>query len=700
LYIAVADRAPAAVAAPLLRRSSLFGVSLLALGPGGVSAQTDSLPPPTFHLDEIVVVAHRFRAPLRESVAATSVLTREDLETLPARTLSEALRTVPGLIFVERDGEGRLPIAVARGFFGGGETSYVLLTVDGVPINDGRTGVVEWTQIPLSEIERVEILRGSASEAYGDAALGAVVNVVTRGVGTSGVTEGGLSLGSRDAVQAWGSVSRRLGGGQVRGTLDFDRDDGQRHHSASSRMSTALAYRKLSGGAATLFGRVSFNRLTNEDPGPLTAENLAVDRSASHPSFDSDERTRSAVDLTAGTSRAWSGNRRLDGTIRLRWLDRERTRTLLLTPEFGDTQLLDDRDLSAWARVQYAVPVATSTLRVGSEVEVASFDSRYRSPSDGTLLSEGQANQTKLALHAGLHRPLGDRIALHGGLRYDMVLPREESSQKPESTFRQWSPRLALNVAYRTRASSEGNLFVSWTRAFKAPSLDQLFDVREIPTGEPGQTLNISNPTLKPQRSSAVEVGAYQRFPLGDPYRFAEVSVSLYRQELEDEIDFDVRTYRYGNILRSRHTGVEASVRLALTPRARVNHSATLSRAAFRSSENEGNQLKNIPESAFVTSVSLDLVESVGLTLTHRHTGGVWLDDENTEKLDGSSLFDASLRWAVGRAEVSVSGRNLLDTENDSFGFLLFDPFQGANRRMVHPGSGRSLDIRLKVAGG
>lgn len=676
--------------------STLF----LALAPARGLAQTDSTPPPSFHLDEIVVVAHRFGAPLRESVTAASVLNREDLEGIAARTLPEVLRTIPGLLFVERDGGGRLPMAVARGFFGGGETSYVLLTVDGVPVNDGRTGLVEWTQIPLSEIERVEVLRGSASEAYGDAALGAVVNVVTRGIDAVEVTEGGLSLGSRDAAQGWGSISRSLGGGRIRGAVDFDRDDGQRAHSTSSRLGTSLAYRATGDGSSTLFGRISFSRLTNEEPGPLTPEDLSADRTASHPSFSGDERTRSMAGLTVGTSRSWEGGRRLDGAVRLRWLDQERTRTLLLTPGFGDTQLLEDRDLSGWARVQYAMPVATSTtLRVGGEMELASFDSRYLSPPDRMLLSEGQASQTKLALHAGVRRPLGARVMLHGGIRYDAVLPREDGSQSPEADFHQWSPRVALNVAYSAHAAAEGNLFVSWTRAFKAPSLDQLFDAREIPTGEPGQTLNISNPTLKPQRSSAVEIGAYQRLPLGAGYRFAEVSVALYRQALEDEIDFDIRTYRYGNILRSRHSGVEGSLRLALAPRVRVDHSTTVSKATFRSSENDGNQLKNIPETAFVTSLSLGVSEAVGLTLTHRHTGGVWLDDENTERLEGSSLFDAAIRWGVGRLEASLSATNLFDAENDSFGYLLFDPFQGANQRMVHPGPGRSLNIRLSVRG-
>jgi outer membrane receptor protein involved in Fe transport len=254
-----------------------------------------------------------------------------------------------------------------------------------------------------------------------------------------------------------------------------------------------------------------------------------------------------------------------------------------------------------------------------------------------------------------------------------------------------------VNVAYRDRAASAGNLYVSWTRAFKAPTVDQLFDVRAIPTGEPGVTINISNDGLKPQRSTAVEAGIYQRVPLGSAARFAEVSLSVYRQSLEDEIDFDILTYRYGNILASRHTGAELSVRAALSPRLELTHAATLGRATFRASANHGNQLKNIPEHAFTTTARIAVADPVSLTLTHRAIGRVWLDDENSQSLAGSSLFDAALSLRVARVAARISVRNLLDKEYGSFGFLLFDPFSNENVRMIHPGMGRAFDVRFTL---
>ncbi len=689
------------------RRTPASWIAAALLLPSPAFAQAGSQPPVPWRLDSLVVVADRYATALRNTVAATSLLTRSDLAAIPARTLAEALEAVPGLIFVEQDGSGRLPIAIARGFFGGGETSYVLLTIDGVPANDGRTGLVEWSRIPLANVERVEVLRGSASVSYGDAALGAVVNVVTRGAaratgsGSPVASEAAVSLSSWSGEGVHALAGAGLGGAGLNAAVDFDRDDGFREHSRSNRLTTALSVRRAADAAdGSLSGRITFSRLFNEDPGPVPQTDGSFDRRGTHPAFAADERTRRTAEASVDGSRGWAGGRRLDASLRLRWYDQQRTRTLLLTPSFGDTQHQDDHEIGVWARTQFAAPVGYALLHLGTEVQGSKLRTRYSEPVTRAPLTEGDARLWKLGLHGELSGSPAERLRLVGGVRFDAVLPTDESAASSSSpSFHQWSPRVGLNIAYRDRPASAGNLYVSWTRAFKAPTLDQLFDVRAIPTGEPGATINISNGTLKPQRSTAVEAGAYQRLPLGGASRYADVSLSAYRQQLEDEIDFDILTYRYGNILASRHTGAEASLRVVLSSRLEISHAATLGRATFRTLANRGNQLKNIPEHAFTTTARIAVADPVSLTLTNRVIGRVWLDDENTEQLAGNSLFDAALGWRTASIDARLSIRNIFDTEYGSFGFLLFDPFANQNMRMIHPGGGRSLDLRFSVGG-
>ncbi len=209
----------------------------------------------------------------------------------------------------------------------------------------------------------------------------------------------------------------------------------------------------------------------------------------------------------------------------------------------------------------------------------------------------------------------------------------------------------------------------------------------------PGEVINISNPDLLPQRATGIEVGLYQKLPFKSESLQGEVSVSAYRLDLDDEIDFDLSTFRYGNILASRHDGIEVAA-TAYLPRLTLTHSSTWMDVTFRDGEEKGNRLKNLPANAMTNTVRLRLggLERGGhATLTHRFAGGVYLDDANAIELSGGSTFDAAVGWRFGRARVQLAAMNLADAELSRVGFLLFDPATSTQVEYVYPAAGRHL---------
>ena len=200
-------------------RTTLLVLAILVL-PAGASAQVT---PPldttrVYELEAIVVTADRSASLLASSTAAVSVLREADLERLPIYTLADALEQTPGFTFVNLDGLGFEPQAMVRGFYGGGETEYVVVLVDGRPLNNLESGLVNWNQIPLSGIASVEVLRGGASSLYGDAAIGSVVNIVTKSFQTG--SDGAVSTGANtnDGFNAngfWRGGNDTLNGGTV-----------------------------------------------------------------------------------------------------------------------------------------------------------------------------------------------------------------------------------------------------------------------------------------------------------------------------------------------------------------------------------------------------------------------------------------------------------------------------------------------------
>ncbi len=127
-------------------------------------------------LPEIVVTATRIATPTLEVPAFTTVIGADDIKSSPAADLSELLRDRAGLV-VNSDGAAG---AVSTASIRGSTSSEVLVLVNGVPLNSSRDGTVDLSQIPLSMISRVEIVRGGESSVYGTNAVGGIVNIITK----------------------------------------------------------------------------------------------------------------------------------------------------------------------------------------------------------------------------------------------------------------------------------------------------------------------------------------------------------------------------------------------------------------------------------------------------------------------------------------------------------------------------------------
>ncbi len=623
-----------------------------------------------------------------------SVITRADIERTQARTLPEALRYLPGVFFSSRDGGGALPMAITRGYFGGGENEYVLLLVDGVPVNSTRTSLIEWTSLPAASIERIEVLRGSGSALYGDVAVGGVINVITR-ADTTDSERALVGIAHRGEWEASVALTRAFRPGWAAGaTADYATGPGYREHAFSRRLSASASVQESPPAERTRVA-LRYDRLENEDPGPLDEEAYRADPVKANSLFGADERVRDAGELVTTVDRTLGARRMLHAAARVHGARQERTRTLLLTPSFGDTQLHDESDRGAWLRAQHDLLTAASKLVGGVELSGATYESSYRVPETGQETSQASGKRLAAAVYGEWQRELTDRLRGYAGTRYDRVSPSATlNGGKYRKRIQALSARLGMNYAYRNDADAAGNVYLVASRGFKMPSLDQLYDARRTPTGGP-DTISISNPLLRPQRADEIEAGIFQRISMGRTS--VEVSFAGYLRDLEDEIDFDLATFRYGNIKHTRHEALELLTVAHLWRDVELRNALTVGRAVFRSGPYQGLQLKNLPRYSTQTVASVPLRRGLLLTLAHRTAGKTALDDENTRTIPGVPRFDVGLRLAAGPLEGSIRVENVSDDRNADLGFVLFDPVLSQGVAMLYPGSGRRVRVALKV---
>jgi outer membrane receptor protein involved in Fe transport len=664
-------------------------------------------------LDAVVVTADRAPAPLATSTAAVSVLHGEDLRRLPVRSLGDALRMVPGFSVIDFEGGGEDPRLTVRGFYGAGEAEYVTVLVDGKPLNAPHTGVADWDLLPLAAVQSVEVVRGGASSLYGDAAIGGVVNVITR------MQPGTLRLrataGEDGALQYALAGSGSLLGARAQGWANVARTDGFRDHADRRSHGLGLSVDVLDRPGAALSVSALHRRRELEEPGPLAASLLGASRRQVSPLYRFDH-TDESLSRMSVDGLAHAGAARVSGYVAGELRGADITRTLTLAPGYGDTKLrrLNTGRLLASAQVDApGLPIAwEDRVTVGFDGSMGRMESEYVTVITGTaehyqesgeihagLLDEaGDATRTAGAgfIRYALQPSAGVRISLGGRMDWlrDAFTPRAPTEgERTTADHAAFSPRAGINLRYLRAAGHEGWAYANVGRSFKAATPDQLYDRRTIPIPFEPFKITISNPELRPQYGVSYEAGAYHRAALS-PSVAARGSLAVYQVDMRDELDFDLQSFRYVNLGRSRHRGVEAALNLDAAGGWAAFANYTLQSAVSRFGENRGNALKAIPRHTLAGGVDAPLAYGATGGVTVTDVRGVWMDDANTLRLPGWTRVDARLTVPVRGVRVWAEAFNVLDRAYSTTGFA-----DGADPTVVYyfPAAGRTLQIGVSM---
>ena len=149
---------------------------------------------PNSEFNPVVVSASRTDQLLSEVLPSVSVITRADLDRTQAKTLADALQGEPGFEFGRNGGTG----GVTSIFLRGSDSKNIVIIVDGVKTQTDNLGSLQFANVPMSSVERIEVLRGNAGALYGESAIGGVINIITKSGKGDPKTSALLSYGSQN----------------------------------------------------------------------------------------------------------------------------------------------------------------------------------------------------------------------------------------------------------------------------------------------------------------------------------------------------------------------------------------------------------------------------------------------------------------------------------------------------------------------
>jgi len=644
--------------------------ALLAV-PGLVLAQAaPQTARPEYRMGEVVVTATRDAREVRKVPANVTVITSEDIQNSGATSVPEVLTGLVGMNVTSYSGNASQSIVDMRAF--GTEAGYLrhVVLLDGRRLNRPDIAGINWLEIPLSEIERIEVVRGANSVLYGDSAIAGSINIITkRGEGRP----------KGDATFIGGSYNTYNGRLGVRGSAD------KVYYALSGEALTTSGYRDRSkfttesaGGsvgynpsdALDVSLGITANKTDNQFPGALTAAQLAANRrQAQNPDDDASSAFLDANLLVKSVLGAWG---RIDAN--LIYGRREVTSNYA---SFASFTKIDIDTVGATPRyiLDKKLFGFDNKLTVGFDFYQDKLDKdTFSNRSQAVRTYEADLKRQTLGLYARDEFSIVRDLILALGARTERanVDGNETNLGTGASVFdaekihkgTAWEGSLTYLFGEKAKA------WVKYATIYRFPSLDQQASYYAFP-------FDSFLTDLEKETGKSIEVGT-QASPLKD----LKLGITLYGIDMEDEISYNPVTFRNENLDKTRHQGIEFTLDWQFRKLARLLANYTFQEAFFREGANRDKDVPLVPHHMANAALEIYLPWNLTLRPEVRYVDDQYFgsdNDNSATKLDSYTIVNLYLRWqpdwkafGVARPTAFVGVENLTNKSYVPVGYETF----------------------------
>ncbi len=639
-----------------MRFNSLAAALVCAAWPlAGLAASTTEQP--------IIVTATRLNADTAEIPANVTVISAADIADSPAKTLPELLAEQAGVLTRSIYGNNAARATVDIRGFGATGTQNTLILLDGRRLNDIDLSAVDFAAIPLQDVERIEIIRGSGSVLYGDGAVGGTINIITRHSGKSGTSgSAALSVGSYDSSQLDASIHHGNGPWSANLSATAIHSDGYRANN-TLRQTDALADVHYLQDNGELYFKFGANHQHLGLPGarqvnPATSLNeLANDRRGT--SSPDDWATQKGYHATAGASRYLS-----DATEAVFDFGYRHKNQQAFLAAYGGNFV--DSSLGTWSVTpRLSHDYAGGTVKAGLDVYSSQYNStRSQQPGDAPV-HRLDVHQNSVAVYVHDRHRLDAATTLTAGARLQRVTLRARDTfdaSAPGGGFgSQAAPRDTTHtepmfeLGLRHTLAHHVSAFGRVGRSVRFVTIDETFQANP-------STFLMEFTPLAPQTAVHTDLGI--DYANGN----TKASATVYYMRLNNEIAFDPNTFANVNLDPTRRYGLELSGSTRLHPDLRVNASYTYLRSKFRAGPYNGREVPLVPRQTASVSLLWNVTPRWELAGTARYVGRKRMDNYLASAQSGSNstipaytLVDVKLTRRHGPWKLSAAVNNLFN---------------------------------------
>ncbi|RZM26398.1 MAG: TonB-dependent receptor [Pedobacter sp.] len=652
----------------------------------------------TTRLREVVIKPYFNVLPLLRSTGAVGVLDQESLQQQNSNSLVPAMNTISGIRMEERSpGSYRLSIrgSLLRSPFG---IRNVKIYMDEFPLTDAG-GNTYLNALDVSAIGSIQVLKGPQSSIFG-ANSGGVVLINPAVTNSSPSAALHLEKGSFGAFHEDITLGNQWGKYQATLTQSYQRSDGYRDNSAMKRNFVQLVQQLNYLPQASLKALIFYSDLGYQTPGGLTAAQMELNPRMSRPAAGA---IKSAVQqqagiysktLYGGVANDWQLGNGFRHVIAVFGSYTDLKNPFITNYEhrkettFGARTYLDY--LRSFRNVNYKFDVGVESS--GTSSDVNNFVNNLGTP--GAVMASDKLRSASNFVFLNLSMDLNKRLLLEFSgsanfykYHYETLAP-VPIAERTNKFDMQLMPRAALSYLFDPRFSVRGSV----SRGYSPPT-----------QAEVRASDNVINITLQPESGWNREIG----FKYQDLSNTVSADITGFYYSLNQAIVRRLNTNDteyFINAGGTKQLGVETALSAwIIKPRGagffkgmQLRNAVTLSNFKFKeyqvgAASYNGNALTGVPKNIFISSLSVDLPQSIYAFVQHNYTSRIPLNDGNTVYANKYHLLQARIGWkniriAKTRLELYAGADNLLNQK-----YSLGNDLNAANNRYFNPAATRSF---------
>ncbi len=636
-------------------------------GPGATAPDTLQAEPDI----DVVVTADRAENQTTKIPASVSVITGRELKAKGKETVVEALEELAGVCFRSTGGNPARAEISMRGF---GENSFgrVLILLDGRRLNQPDMAAINWLQIPIENIERIEVVRGGNSVLYGDYAVGGVVNIITKKGGSQAQADMFASAGGFQDNQQRLGVSGMIGPFDLVLNAEHTGTEGYRYHSALR--SIGAGFELGAGISDSLYGSLStsYEWLSCELPGGLTETQMDQDPTQSLTIYGDDATENHTLNNMVSLNALFGdwGELHTDLFYNLK----------VMTDDFVSYAVYTDKYLHSFGitpRMKAVFPVLGRDNNVifGTDLLWDIYDfSRYDEIDRENMACHRLITKGSYGFFLKDDFALLEHLNITAGIRYELNRVAVNTIFGTDIDNEKYYNALVWNAGIAWEFLPHSKLYGRYETVFRYPFIDEQISFQ-------GYGFDSFNSDLEPEHGYNLESG----LDLALFENLLNVRINLFYLEMKDEINLNA-FYVNENMDNTRHMGGEVEIRLAILDFLILAGNYTYTYAVFTNGDNKDKRIPLVPEhDAFAElTINLPLGFSAGPSLHYvgaSYEGG---DYANSKPLVGEHLLlNAFLRYVPdyiqGRLQFMFLAGNILNQHYATVYYGTYYPEPGLN---------------------